>query len=341
MKWSLCPACAFDLHASRWAALHAHSPISPLLSPAFVAPLLRVFGSEREWLATGEQDGQIVAMAVLTRGDRLTWSTFQPPQAPVGLWLQLPGADPASLAQALMPQLPGLPLVLAVTQCDPEHHARPPDTGRVRTLDYIDTGRISLAGSFEDYWATLGKNLRTNLRKQRARLARLDVLPRLQLSLHENEVAKAISHYAMLESAGWKADQGTAIADGDRQFQFYEQMMQAFCRMGAGRIYRYWLGDELAAMDLCIEDGEQLVVLKTAYNEAVPPGVSPAMLMREEICRSLFGEARLARIEFYGRVMDWHRRWSTQARTLFHINVYRWSALARLHAGSRSWSSTT
>lgn len=335
MNWSLCPANAFELNAVRWAALHARGPASPLLSPAFVAPLLRVFGTGREWLATCEQNGQIVAMAVLTRDSHLAWSTFQPPQAPIGLWLQHASDDPARLAQALMPQLPGKPLVLGLIQCDPDLHARPANAGRVRTLDYIDTVRISLPGSFEQYWTSLGKNLRSSLRKQRARLARLGLVPRLQISRQESEVAGAMRHYAALESAGWKAKEGTAIVAGGRQCQFYEQMMQAFCRMGAGRIYRYWLGDELAAMDLCIDDGEQLVVLKTSYNESLANGMSPAMLMREEICRTLFGEAGLTRIEFYGRAMDWHRRWSTEVRTLFHINVYRWAALARLHTRSR------
>lgn len=336
MNWSLCPADGFDLHAARWGALHARGPASPLLSPAFVAPLLRVFGTGREWLAICEQDRQIVAMAVLTRGDHLAWSTFQPAQAPIGLWLQHADNEPARLAQALMPQLPGRPLVLGLTQCDPELHARPASTGRVRTLDYIDTVRISLCGSFEQYWRALGKNLRANLRKQRARLARLGMVPRLQISRDEREVGEAMRHYATLESTGWKAKEGTAIVSGGRQFDFYAQMMEAFCRKGAGRIYRYWLGDELAAMDLCIEDGEQLVVLKTSYNESLAAGISPAMLMREEICRTVFAEAGLSRIEFYGRAMDWHRRWSGEARTLFHINVYRWAALARFHTRSTS-----
>lgn len=37
---------------------------------------------------------------------------------------------------------------------------------------------------------------------------------------------------------------------------------------------------------------------------------------------------RVRSIEFYGRVMDWTRRWTDQKRTLYHINSYRWGFVA-------------
>jgi hypothetical protein len=54
--------------------------------------------------------------------------------------------------------------------------------------------------------------------------------------------------------------------------------------------------------------------------------------MREEATRTLFDEGRLGRIEFYGRVMEWHLRWTDEVRTMYHVNYYRWPVLRRLHA---------
>jgi hypothetical protein len=84
-------------------------------------------------------------------------------------------------------------------------------------------------------------------------------------------------------------------------------------------------------MDLCIQERDCIVILKTSYDESVPSGFSPALLMREEACRALFGDGSLARIEFYGKVMEWHTRWTDEVRTLYHLNHYRWPLLARVH----------
>jgi hypothetical protein len=106
-------------------------------------------------------------------------------------------------------------------------------------------------------------------------------------------------------------------------------MFESFCRMGKGRIFRYRFGDQVVAMDLCIERAGVLVVLKTTYDEAVKV-VSPATLMRYEIVKRLFDEGRLTRVEFYGKAMEWHLRWTSDLRTLYHLNRYRWTSLKRL-----------
>jgi hypothetical protein len=62
-------------------------------------------------------------------------------------------------------------------------------------------------------------------------------------------------------------------------------------------------------------------------------------LLRQDAYRQLFDEGRIRRIEFYGRVMEWTKRWTDCRRTLYHVNAYRWGivpiAVARL-AGLRS-----
>ena len=167
MNWTVRPASHFDAELGRWRALHARAGAHALLAADFVAPLLEHFGSGREAVAWCERDGDTVAMALLTRTGAGAWSTFQPPQAPLGLWLQAPQADGAALARSLLPALPGLPLVLGLTQLDPLLQARPSPAPGLDTLPYIDTAALDLAGGFDAYWTQRGKNLRTNLRKDR------------------------------------------------------------------------------------------------------------------------------------------------------------------------------
>ena len=331
MNWCVVPACRFAEHSQEWTRLHLEGPASPLLAADFVLPLLEHFATGRELLAICRESGQAIAMAVLSPNGRARWQTFQPAQAPIGIWLQRPGLDSAALGMALVRALPSFALVLGQTQCDPELYPRPLDAGCVQTLDYIHTARISVTGDFAQYWEDRGKNLRGNLKKQRARLERQGIVPRLEVLRTPEAIAAAVTDYGRMESTGWKAGGGTAVHADNPQGRFYRAMLEAFCRRGAGSIYRYWFNEHLVACDLCIEGPECIVVLKTAYDESVDKAFSPTLLMREEETRQLFDEARFARIEFYGKVMEWHLRWTDEMRTLYHLNTYRWPALRSWH----------
>ena len=331
-KWTLYPAAAFDTHAARWDALRALGPAAPVLDAGFVRALLDGFGSGGELLALCEDGAAMLAAAVLAPQGRARWATFQPAQAPVGLWLQHPAADRGALLASLVRALPGCALLVGLSQCDPFLAPRPLDGGVQACSPYIDTARITMGGDFDTWWNSRGKNLRSNLKKQRNRLAAAGVATRLEIWRAPAQMAQAVADYGRLESTGWKGRAGTAVAADNAQGRFYRSMLEAFCARGRGSVYRYFFGDDLVAMDFCIEDGDCVVVLKTAYDENVPKHYSPALLMREEACRRLFEEARLRRIEFYGRVMEWHTRWTDEIRTMYHLNHFRWPVLGYLHA---------
>lgn len=331
MSWAIVPASGFAEHAERWRALHARCGAPSLLAVDFVQPLLEQFGSGSELLAWHEEDGITTAMALVAPTGRGSWSTFQPAQAPVGPWLQQPGAAMEQLALGLLRSLPGFPLVFGLTQLDPMLLPRPAATPLLRTLDYIVTARVTMDGDFDDYWNARGKNLRANLKKQRARIAREGIATRLEISRDPEDMTQAIDDYARLEGAGWKAARGTAVQADDAQGRFYRAMLERFCRQDAGSVYRYYFDDRLVAMDLCVEDRDSIVVLKTSYDESIPNSLSPTLLMREEACRRLFDDGRFERLEFYGRLMEWHLRWTEELRTMYHVNCYRWPGMRRLH----------
>jgi hypothetical protein len=335
MSWQLTPARDFAQHTDTWTALHAtlgQHHASSLLAAEFVAPLIVQFGSGDELLACYRQGAAVRAMAIVRPGPRGVWSTFQPAQAPVGLWLQAQDLDTATLARSLLKTLPGFPLLLALMQMDPMLVARPADSSCNRSLDYIDTARVTIAGSFDEYWNGRGKNLRGNLKKQRARLEREGVATRLVIDRLPGQMAAAVADYGRLETAGWKGSEGTAVNADNAQGRYYRTMLEGMAARGAASVYRYYFNEQLVAMDLCVEDGESIVVLKTAYDESVPANLSPTLLMREVACRRLFDEGRFARLEFYGRVMAWHTRWTEEVRTMYHVNYYRWPGLGHLHA---------
>ncbi len=331
MNWTIVPASEFARHAEQWHQLNRQGPRSPLFELDFVQPLLAEFGTGAEMLAICRDGKLVVAMAIMAPVRRGAWATFQPSQAPLGMWMSLRGADLDALLSSLMRKLPGLPLVVGLTQCDPLLLARPDAASAVQTADYIDTARITVTGTFDEYWAARGKNLRANLKKQRARMLKEDIVARMDTLSAPEDMAAAVAQFGLLESAGWKAQGGTAIHPDNAQGRFYRSMLEGFCRRGAAVMIRYFFNDKVVAMDLCIEGDGVRVILKTTYDESVPSHYSPAFLMREESCQQMFANKTYGTLEFYGKVMDWHTKWTDEVRTLYHVNSYRWPILLRLH----------
>lgn len=322
--WSVHPASTFPGLVPRWQAVHAAAGAPPFLDAAFMQPLLRHFGDDGVRVALCEDAGRPLAAAMLRRDGTGRWTTWQPSQLPLGALMVARGADGFALARRLLTQLPGLALGLGLTQLDPRFQARPDEDATLQTLDYIDTAWVDVEGGFDTYWEARGKNLRTNMRKQRSKLEGEGTAPQFDTLNSAEAMPAALADYGRLESASWKAGGGTAVHPDNAQGRFYTEMMQAFCALGRGRVWRLRFGDKVVAMDLCIEGGDTLVVLKTAFDPEYR-NVSPAFLLKQDAFRQVFDEGRIRRIEFYGRLMEWHTRWTEQSRHLYHANVYRWA----------------
>ncbi len=328
MTWTLHPIASFAALQTEWDALQARSTAVPFLSSAFLTPLLATYGNGQERIAVQQGASGWQAAALVRPEGRARWELFQPSQLPLGAWIGTAPQSPGGL-DSLLRALPGFTLALGASQLDSRLHAPAPDTDTQRSLSYIDTGWVDVNMPFTAYWEARGKNLRQNTKKARNKLAAEGITARLDCVTTADGMAEALRQYGELESAGWKAGDGTAIHPDNAQGRFYLAMLQAFAAQGCARVYRYWFGDEVVAMDLCISAGRMLVILKTAYDEK-HKAVSPSTLMRQEQFEQLFGEGAWDRIEFYGKVMEWHTRWTPLARPIYHRTAYRWPWLRKL-----------
>lgn len=333
MHCELLPIASFERIAEDWDRLAQRYRQAPFLHVDFVQPLIECFSGGDERIVRLVDGCGLVAIGVFCRRGGM-WETFQPSQIPIGCLVVREGVEWAALLGAIGRAMPGLAIGVAATQQDPLFNLRPRDDGGVKTLDYIVTAAIEVAGSFDDYWNARGKNLRQNLRKQRRKLADEGLATTLEIASAPDEMRQGVADYGRLESAGWKAQGGTAVAADNPQGRFYCSMLERFAARGRGKILRYRIGGRIAVVDLCIESDDALVVLKTTYDEALG-NYSPAALMREEFLRQVWEAGRIRRIEFYGRMMEWHTRWTDQWRTMYHVNWHRWPALTSLAARLR------
>lgn len=335
MDWTLYPVSEFANWSDQWEQLNRQAGNNLLLSQSFTRLVLDHFAPAEAKLAVCSDADQVVAMAVIAPAKQTGWSTFQPSQAPLGLWIQTPLLDTETLVQRLLSKLPGLKWVFSITQQDPELLSRPADSQSLTAMDYIQTARLSTQGDFDEYFNQRSKNHRQNLRRQRNRLEREGITPRLETTTDPEQIAACIRDYGRLESSGWKQQLDTAIHSDNIQGKFYSALLAEFMKTNQAAIYRYWYNDDVVAMDLAIcSDGgcdqesdknSTMVILKTTYDESINTS-SPGVLMHQEIFQSLFESDRIQSVEFYGKLMEWHQKWSDDIRTLYHLTYYSWQA---------------
>ena len=333
LRWQQLPASQLlsdgQLQA-QWDALNASRSRLPFLTSYAVVAALRVFGSGTERLFVGRSGTQTVAMFVLQRCGFARWQTFQPSQLPLGVWVAAPEQNLRTMTQDLLHGPLGAALVLSVTQIDPLVAPRDDDGPSWTHTDYVDTGWIDITGSFDGYWAQRGKNLRSGMRKQRNKLAADGLATHMHMLDSPSEMAPALARYGKLESAGWKADNGTAIHPDNDQGRFYAELLGAAANQGEAVVFEYYFGERHVASNLCLRRDGRLIVLKTTYDESVDKSLSPAFLLRQDELELFFERKMFDRLEYFGRFMEWHSRWTESKRTLFHLTCYRWSWLKYL-----------
>ena len=324
MNWTLYPISDFTLYLSQWDTLNKNNSNTPLLNSAFVQPLIEHFANQqKDKLAICGDPANPIAMTIITKRKFSVWETLQPSQAPIGLWLHQQTTPIEDLLATLIKALPFPSLLFGITQQDPDNLVRPKNTKKISTLDYIQTARVTLESTFDDYWSQRGKNLRQNLRRQRNRLEREEINTSLKVITAPDEIEPALIAYGKMESAGWKSEGGTAIHIDNEQGKFYRDMLINFYKHNDGLIFQYFYNEKLVATDLCIKDNNCLIILKTTYDESITTS-SPAMLMRQDAFKYIYDQQFTKKIEFYGKVMDWHTKWSDETRVMFHINYFKY-----------------
>lgn len=314
----------------------------PFLTADALCAALAVFGSGSEALLVGRANGRACAMAVLAPQGHWRWGTFQPSQVPLGAWVTEADLGLDDLTRQIVRSgALGLCLALSVSQVDPLQDARSDDAADNRHDDYIPTSWLELGGSFDDYWAARGKNLRQNARKQRNKLAAEGIVATLRVFTAREEMAPALARYGVVESGGWKAAQGTAIHPENAQGRYYTRLLESAADKGQALVTEYLFGEHTVAMNLGLLRRGVLVVLKTTYDETINKALSPASLLREEELQCFFGGTDVRRIEYYGRTMEWHTKLTEQARTLYHQTTYRWPFVKRMAEHRRQRAAAT
>lgn len=308
----------------------------PLLDSRFVDVLLRYFGTTDEHLCIGKGDSGVdLAMCILRRRSRWVWETFLPSQAPIAPVL-MPNADSVD---TLIRALPGFVLQLDFLCIDDRfgdivigNRERPNVTWHALSI-FID-----LRDRFDSYWDSRPTKLKQNLRRYERKLAERGPVRMLAVT-EPSEIPEAVRRYAAVESAGWKGLEGTAIALGTRQLDFYIDLLTAFAVQGKSEIHELWLGSTLVASRMMIATENLLTSLKTTYLEAFAD-CSPSNVLLARVIRNAFERHKGKSLEFYTSATLDRRAWSTGCQPIRHASFFRYSLTSELLPVIRSIRAT-
>ncbi|MEY4375477.1 MAG: hypothetical protein RJB26_27 [Pseudomonadota bacterium] len=339
LGWQRLPAKRlFDTATLReaWNRLNAARGALPFLDAEVLLLAFQAFHPQDVELLVGSTAGQAQCMLLVQRTGFGRWQLYQPAQIPLGPLVAATNLALDHIARSALKALPFPTLVLSFTQLDPRHWPPPQTEPACVVKRYISTGWIDCAQDFDSYWGSRSPNLRASVGKAQRRLEAEGRTLRMRVLVEPADMAAAVARYGELESSGWKGRKGTAVAAGTPQGDFYATWLQAAATQGEARVYELLVSgpeedERTIAADLCVVRGDSLILLKIAYDENFER-YSPSTLLRREFMRDLLGQGLVRRVEFFGRLMDWHRRWTGQQRSLFHLTTFRWRWLARLRA---------
>lgn len=295
-----------------WAALAERCASSPFLHPGVVRLWAEAFGGGPLSLLTVRRDGELVAALPLLRERRRisspgNWHTVE---------TGIVGDDPeavSALARALFELHPRR---LSLTLLEPATARVVAAEGRaagyrLAEREMIASPYLELTGDHESLLAGWPSKRRAEHRRRRRRLAERGELT-FSTTTDGAAVGQLLEELVAIERRGWKAAQGTAIAQHEETVRFYSGLARWAAERGWLRFHALRLDGRPLAMSLGLEAHGVFYGVKMGSDPAESK-FAPGVLLVDDIVRSGF-EQGLQRIEMLGDDDQYKRQWCQAAR---------------------------
>jgi CelD/BcsL family acetyltransferase involved in cellulose biosynthesis len=179
---------------------------------------------------------------------------------------------------------------------------------------------LSLPDTWDEFLASLSKNLRAKWRKYGRALDRNGGLV-VRTARSEADLERHLDAFLELEASGWKGRAGTALRCDPRAEALYRSFAFAAARQGWARISVLESGGvPVAAAYGCVFAGKAFR-LKSGFDERYSDRSPGLVLVGEELRRSI--EEGLVGYEFLGAADAHKLRWGPKTRDLITLRAYR------------------
>jgi len=326
-SWILKNAVDFYKYKDNWQ--HLSNEIlgcdHPLMHADYVEPIIKYFAPNDLKLALKGSSGE-EGMVLLKKKQWGVWESFFPKTGPFSFSLIKNSKDgfATDLISTLVSSLPGFACLFAFYKLDSDFLTVRTNNNKknIGKLKFIDTIRIPIDRSFDEYWNARSKNLKRNIIKKKNRIEKNGIDLDFRELREPDQMYEGVEAYGNLESSGWKGDIGTAVNIDNHRGSFYVEMLKRFASRGKACIYQLLLDNKVVASALTIQGGGMIVILKIAYDEDMKE-YSPGMIMYYELHKKLFITKEVKTIEYYGKATQRMQQWAVDIREIYHLNYYR------------------
>ncbi len=188
-------------------------------------------------------------------------------------------------------------------------------TGRWQT----SSPYLTLEGNWDEYFNSLARKHRSNLRNRFRRLERLGKVERRVIS-GGAALPAALAEGYKLEAKTWKGEEGTAISSVPELDAFYSKLARIAADRGWLRLQFLELGTRKIAFDYSLQYANSIYVLKSGYDPEFSP-FSPYNLLSYENIRDAYQQG-LNVYDFLGIDDDWKMRWTSTTRVHDWLYVF-------------------
>ena len=192
--------------------------------------------------------------------------------------------------------------------------------GRVVFLESAGIGYYyPVAGNFDDYYSSMSKNMRGNLRRAENNLSQLH---KLEVRVLENDQANAdfLDKFMPVESCGWKGRVGSAISSNPELEAFYRTLTSRLQKSGMLRWESLYADNVLIATNLSIRFGEIVVIWKLGYDESLKK-YSPGGLLFKKVLEQAYPNPSISEFNLMSDTA-WQEKWNPGIRNYSNLLIF-------------------
>jgi len=173
----------------------------------------------------------------------------------------------------------------------------------------------------DEWWRTLPVNMRNSIRKARRRIEACGGCEVVVSAAAE--LPAAYGQFVALESSGWKGAEATSLSHRPAWCELFGAFLGG---TGTAQVRSLFVGERLAASQICVTVGGSLVLLKVAYDEQLAH-LSPGNVLMADLVEECCEDPSVDRIDCTVW-QSWHQRWG-----MVREPTYRLLAFNRRSAG--------
>ncbi|HST24478.1 MAG TPA: GNAT family N-acetyltransferase [Gaiellaceae bacterium] len=297
--------------AEEWDSLADRAGAAPWMRPGWVAAWWKAFGSgELELVAVRSEYGELTGVLPVARrrGRVSALANWHSPELP----LTAAEGMTATLLEKLLAARPRSAAFRFPADDAAAAIGIAAGTAGYRLLDRVAerSPYVDVAGSFEDYLATLDRHhVKETLRRRR----RLGDEGEVEFSVEDGRehLDELLAEGLPVEASGWKRESGTAIDSQAETLGFYTEVARWAAARGILRLAFLRLGGRAIAFELALEDNGVYAILKGGFDVELRKFGPGGLITYEQLARAF--ELGLRRYEFLGTDETYKTVWTPLA----------------------------